>query len=411
MFEELTNFFEKKAKIQNILLDYIDNDNEDENIFQSSLKDLLFENISKSNLTEDLYLLKDFLILLSTLCNNHQRTSKNKLILKIENILIQFKDKITNLLSGADIYMIFHENNRMILFLQKNSFFNINQDLILNKFYSSDYKIGYFYPELRELNKTKFLQAIKDYHLENFIQQSEENFNVFLQNRNEGENVDVIAKIVRNDLVDDLINFLERNHNFDAYNFLIEKSIFETNFFLQHTYSPKLINYACFFGSIKIIKYLITNKSQIPTDIWLYSIHGRNYEIIHLLEEYDTSPNFFKCFEMAIKCHHNEIAEYLLNRLTNVNNNNKVIELFLTCINHRNYQIILQLITSFPEIFNDNIKNIYLFKILFCIIRNEYIDIVKLFIKSNDGCINAQNSIFKYILLMKFNLNIFVSSF
>lgn len=121
---------------------------------------------------------------------------------------------------------------------------------------------------------------------------------------------------------------------------MIEKSIFETIFFffffLPHTYSPKLINYACFFGSIKIIKCLITNKSQIPTDILLYSIHGRNYEIIPLLEEYDTSPNFFKCFEMAIKCHHNEITEYLLNCLTNVNNN-KVIKLFLTCINHRNY--------------------------------------------------------------------------
>lgn len=116
------------------------------------------------------------------------------MILKIENILIQFKDKITNLLSGADIYMIFHENNRMIFFYRKTLFFNINQDLISNKFYSSDYKIGYFYPKLREINKTKFLQAIKDYHLENFIQQSEENFNVFLQNRNEGENLITLQK-------------------------------------------------------------------------------------------------------------------------------------------------------------------------------------------------------------------------
>ena len=48
----------------------------------------------------------------------------------------------------------------------------------------------------------------------------------------------------------------------------------------------------------------------------MYAIHGRNSEIIYILEENDIKPpgNTYKeCILESIKCYHNEIADYLMN--------------------------------------------------------------------------------------------------
>ena len=53
--------------------------------------------------------------------------------------------------------------------------------------------------------------------------------------------------------------------------------------------SVNLIEYASFFGSIQIFKYLYLNgcKSNISqnSSIMVYAIHGCNEEIIHILEK------------------------------------------------------------------------------------------------------------------------------
>ena len=49
-------------------------------------------------------------------------------------------------------------------------------------------------------------------------------------------------------------------------------------------------------------------------ELWLYAIHGKNAEIIHLLEENHIISNedfYLHCFYEAVKCHHNEIANYI----------------------------------------------------------------------------------------------------
>ena len=50
--------------------------------------------------------------------------------------------------------------------------------------------------------------------------------------------------------------------------------------------------------------------------LWLYAIHGNNPEMIHLLENSQVEPDdksFTECLKEAIKCHHNDIALYILN--------------------------------------------------------------------------------------------------
>ena len=51
-----------------------------------------------------------------------------------------------------------------------------------------------------------------------------------------------------------------------------------------------LVEYAAFFGSIQIFKYLLVNQVKLIPSLWIYAIHSRNPEIIHLLEENNIEP-------------------------------------------------------------------------------------------------------------------------
>ena len=60
---------------------------------------------------------------------------------------------------------------------------------------------------------------------------------------------------------------------------------------------------------------MFTQKCHLSQKIWLAAIHGRNPEIIHILEEKEIKPedsSYLECLSLAIKCHHNELVNYLL---------------------------------------------------------------------------------------------------
>ena len=66
------------------------------------------------------------------------------------------------------------------------------------------------------------------------------------------------------------------------------------------------------------------NNAYIEPSIWCYAIHGNNPELISFLEDNHIEPDdksFHKCLEESIKCHHNEMANYILN--THINNEDK----------------------------------------------------------------------------------------
>lgn len=53
----------------------------------------------------------------------------------------------------------------------------------------------------------------------------------------------------------------------------------------------------------------------MSSSLWIYPIHGQNAEIINILEENQIEPpsnSYELCFEEAIKCDHNEFAEYIM---------------------------------------------------------------------------------------------------
>ena len=46
-----------------------------------------------------------------------------------------------------------------------------------------------------------------------------------------------------------------------------------------------MIEYASFFESVQIIRYLVINKVNLNLSLWIYGIHSNNPELIHFLEE------------------------------------------------------------------------------------------------------------------------------
>ena len=72
-----------------------------------------------------------------------------------------------------------------------------------------------------------------------------------------------------------------------------------------------MIEYAAFFGSTQIFKYLQLNYAPLDKNIWLYAIHSNNGDLIHILEELGIKPQYEECLKESIKCHHNNIANYI----------------------------------------------------------------------------------------------------
>ena len=129
--------------------------------------------------------------------------------------------------------------------------------------------------------------------------------------RNLGENDSYICTLIRQDLVEEFISYINRFNI--SLTIKINVSLFETNQFLIEN-EPTLIEYAAFFGSIQIFQYMQFNNVELTPSLWYYAIHSNNPEFIHILENNEIEPDdktYLKCYEEAIKCHHNDIANYI----------------------------------------------------------------------------------------------------
>ena len=69
---------------------------------------------------------------------------------------------------------------------------------------------------------------------------------------------------------------------------ITEEQQLETNVYyctLFEYYYISLIDFCCFFGSLKCFKYLLLNKGKITEKTLKYSIAGGNQEIINILQD------------------------------------------------------------------------------------------------------------------------------
>ena len=104
----------------------------------------------------------------------------------------------------------------------------------------------------------------------------------FIEKRRIGENDSYICQLIRQDSIKEFV-FYENSAKI-CLRRKIEPSIFETNLFLIEN-EPTLIEYAAFFGSIKIFNYLRIHNVDLKSSLWIYSIHSNKIQMIHLLED------------------------------------------------------------------------------------------------------------------------------
>ena len=338
-------FLDKMQSIQNYLLDFIDiNGNVEEN-FQNLV--LLFE---KQKIKDNPSELKLLFYLITSISKNHYHGPN--FFSKIEQILFFFKEELAKYFSNSEVFNIFKSNKRILLFLIEKSILKIDEyvfKVITSEKYVENKYPHYFMPEIKPFLNEQFISKQKnesifdqnDFSFEKYnIDPNEKNWfdeiqgelpENFYEKRQKGENDDYICELIRNDLVKEFIVYVSKNNiPLDS---AIKSSIFETNsFFIKQQKNKRfldwgckrkmasLIEYAAFFGSMQIIRYLQMNNVKLTSALWDYSIYSNNPELIHFLEDNHIIPykNSYKLIlNKSIKCHHNEISKYFYDNLLN----------------------------------------------------------------------------------------------
>ena len=284
--KEMKNF-------QSIFIDYIDNEDlSEENYQQISMI------LSSHIIQEDKLELKPYLSLIQKIFHSHRRSPN--FFTKMFKVLSLLSNSIKQNYTNYEIFNIFKKDKRILLFLLENNLLTIDAQ-ISNIMNTGKYKL-YHYPEYFKILKRS----------------ANDDDEMFDKNCHIGENENYICQLIQNDEVEDFISHVAKT-DFPMKTYRIEPSIFETNPFLLKR-KPTLIEYATFYGSIQIFSYLKMNGVDIESSLWEFAVHSNNAEIIQLIEDNGVAPidpSYKNCLKEAIKCHHNNIAEYIDNNKIN----------------------------------------------------------------------------------------------
>ena len=118
-------YLKKMSDVHNLLLDYIDEEVNEQEKLNNFLK---FFNSHK--IVEDKHLITSTIHLLSSIINYHHRATN--FFNKIFNIILFLKNEFPQNYSDFEIFEFFKRNKRVILFLIKEKIINLNL-LIVSK--------------------------------------------------------------------------------------------------------------------------------------------------------------------------------------------------------------------------------------------------------------------------------------
>lgn len=313
---EINEYIDKMKEIQEQLIQFIDSDDQAEYSFKVLKSFLDTKKIGLVPMD-----IKAIIYLIQHLSKNHHR--KADFYDKMKEFFKNYEKDIKKLFTNDEIFNLFKDdklillilfenkiitpNKKIIIFILQKSIEDFEQTPIYNKY------AYYFYPEIKP-----YISKSKADQIANELLNIDSNiFSNFEKKRRIGENDSYIIDLIRNDSVEEFISYINRN-SISIDNSKVQRSLFETNSYLFQCENHSLIEYAAFYGSIQIFQYLRLNKVNLTTSLWYYSIHSNSADLIHILEEEHVKSddgNFVKCFEEAIKCHHNDVANYIQNCL------------------------------------------------------------------------------------------------
>ena len=327
--EHLQEHINEMKSIQDMFQDFFDDiPNEDE------LLEKIIQELTKQNILQDNQKIVSFLRFISISTNHYHRypTFFNK----ITSFLLKIKDQIHEHLTNFELFMIFKKNKLLLLYLFKEKIIipdeEISTQIMFEKYQNKSYP-QFFWPEFKsffsEFHNDKISKELKGKNLDD---------NSFEQRRKIGQNDHYICQLIRDDSIENFIAHINRLNI--PVTGEIDRSIFETNpLFLKKR--PTLIEYALFYGSIRIVTYLIQNGVTLNSSDWLYAIHSNNPEIIELFEARKIEPPLFELkkniLKESIKCYHNKITQYIIENYYGEKETEKLNDIYLNSIKYYNY--------------------------------------------------------------------------
>ena len=310
-------FVVKLKSIQSSLLEFLEEESDGEDKYKNFIN-----LVSTQQIIKEEHEFKALLQLINSIANNHHRVPN--FISKVERVLRHFKQDLQKYFSNSEIFKIFKDNKRILLFLLEEKLMIMDEyifSIITKSFYVRKNYCEYFQPEIKpfltEENIEKYGSKNKSLKDAEFIKRMnkevEENF---YEKRREGLNDDYLCELIRNNEIQEFIRFTEqRNLSLEI---CIKKSIFETNRLLTDKSDIKLIEYASFYGSNDIIKYMEKKGVELTSSMWIYAIHSCNAELIKYLEDNHVSPpenKYERILRESVKCHHNDISNFIIDNL------------------------------------------------------------------------------------------------
>ena len=291
--EKYQSYINSMTVIYTAIINFIEKEEYEEKDYKQ-----MIQLVKDQKIKENIQKLKETLLIILCISNNHFKNSF--FFERIEKLLLIFKDVIGKIFTNIDLFNFCSKNKNILLILIKLKLLTIDQqitDILTSKLYRKQKYLFYFYPEIK-----KFLDGTMKKKIEGIIDLTcNRNIGIFKQKRQNGVNTDLLCELIRNDSIDEFLKkFDTKIMNFDT---LVIKSRFETDKFLFQNY-PSLIQYAAFYGAVKIVKYYLNKKIDYDSSLWIYAIRGNKFEIIHLLEEKRIKP---KIYLNALKIQYNVI--------------------------------------------------------------------------------------------------------
>ena len=348
----MKSYIVDKKKLYIAILEFLENSDEE---FDDATNEKCFERFSlnlkqedKDGAFEDM---KDILLIIKNISEEHHRDTN--FVTRTKQLLLHYKHQIKQTLSNEEIFNIFEDNKLLVHFLLTNDVIKMTDSIceaMMSKYETNGNRYcHFFYPELEQFLGEEKMKSVKN----ELLNMSENVFDNYELKREEGENDSHICSMIRNDSVEEFISYVTRsNYSLSSQ---ITPSIFETNSFLLERKNTTLIEYSAFFGSIQIFQYLMISEIELKGSLWLYAIHSKNAELIHMLERNkvfppkfdkeneeelnDPNKEYLRCLIESIKCHHNDFADYIQNTfLFQEEKNPKRKEAIIAnCIEYHNY--------------------------------------------------------------------------
>ena len=164
---------------------------------------------------------------------------------------------------------------------------------------------------------------------------------------------------IKEDDFDSFQAYTTQTANFD-FNLKIEIDDHTPPWYSFDSSSISIIDFAAFYGSVRIFKYLLLNNSNLSSTSCKTSIAGGDPEIIHIIEQRGLS--FTNCFKNSLIYHRYELSDWLLMNFSTesvipgicIRHNNLKGFLFLSLIQETPISL------SFPSFGNHILINQYL---------------------------------------------------